>query len=104
MDSRPGMRDAVRRVQQQLVEAQAALAGETVQAEAGDGAVRVLMSGTQECRALTIAPELLAPAQAARLQALLVEAFNRALHESRLLAARRLGPLTASAGGEGAEA
>lgn len=104
MESGSGMREAVRRMQQQLVEARAALAAESVSAEAGGGVVRVVMSGTQECREIVLTPDVLAPEQAEQVQALLVEAVNRALHESRLLAARRLGPLTAGAEAEGSEA
>src|SRR3990170_428188 len=57
------------------------------------GAVRVVMSGTQECHRVVIDPELLAQGDAARLQDLVLLAVNQAIKDSQLLAARRLSPL-----------
>jgi nucleoid-associated protein EbfC len=88
-----GMAAQLRKLQKDLKEAQAALADETVEARAGGGGVRVVMSGTQECRAVTIAPELLGDDHAERLGDLLCLAVNQAIRDSQSLAARRLGPL-----------
>jgi nucleoid-associated protein EbfC len=88
-----GMAGQLRRLQEDLKAAQEALAGETVEASAGKGAVRVVMSGTQECRGVTIAPELLKEAEAEKVQDLLCLAVNQAIRDSQSLAARRLGPL-----------
>ncbi|MEW6566835.1 MAG: YbaB/EbfC family nucleoid-associated protein [Chloroflexota bacterium] len=89
----------VQRLQAQLVQAQAELAEETVEASAGGGAVRVVMSGTQECRSVTISPQLLCEEEAELLQDLVILAVNQAVQESRLLAARKLGPLSGPAAG-----
>ncbi len=82
------------RMQAELAQAQAELAEQTVEASAGGGAVRVLMSGTQECRSVSIAARLLREAEAETLQELVLLAVNQAIRDSQLLAARRLGPLS----------
>jgi nucleoid-associated protein EbfC len=83
----------LKRLQDTLRTAQAALAEETVEASSGGGAIRIVMTGTQECREIRIAPHLLVEAEAGRLQELLQLAVNQAIHDSQALAARRLGPL-----------
>ena len=88
-----GMAAQLRKLQKDLKEAQAALADETVEARAGGGAVRVVMSGTQECRAVTVDLEWLGENNAERLGELLCMAVNQAIRDSQSIAARRLGPL-----------
>lgn len=87
----PGPAD---RWQRELAQAQAELAQQMVEASAGQGAVRVVMSGTQECHRVVIDPDLLAQGDATRLQDLVLLAVNQAIKDSQLLAARRLSPLT----------
>ena len=82
------------RMQAELTRAQAELADQTIEASAGGGAVTVVMSGTQECRSITIDPGLLRSSDAAMVQDLVLLAVNQAIRDSQLLAARRLGPLT----------
>jgi hypothetical protein len=94
-----GLLDGLEKLQEQLRRAQAELEEQTVEATAGGGAVRVVMSGTQECRSIHISPEVLQGGDAEMLQDLILLAVNQAIHESRLLAARKLGPM---AGGMGA--
>jgi len=88
-----GMMAQLQRMQQQLAEAQEALADETVTASAGGGAIKVTMTGDQKCREVIIDPALLEDADAEMLQDLVLSAVNLALDESRELAAQRLGPL-----------
>lgn len=88
-----GMMAQLQRMQQQLAEAQAALAEETVTATAGGGAIKVTMTGDQKCREVVIDPTLLEDADAEMLQDLVLSAVNLALDQSRELAAQRLGPL-----------
>jgi hypothetical protein len=89
-----GMLQQFQRLQQQLAEAQAKLAEETVTATAGGGAVKVTVTGDQKCKAVEISPELVKEADAEMLQDLVLAAVNLALDQSRELAAERLGPLT----------
>jgi DNA-binding YbaB/EbfC family protein len=88
-----GMLQQLQRMQQQLADAQAKLAEETVTATAGGGAIKVTMTGDQKCREVLIEPELLKDADAEMLQDLVLSAVNLALEQSRELAAQRLGPL-----------
>src|SRR3989337_2047100 len=86
-----GMAAQLKRLQEDLKAAQASLEDETVEASAGRGAVKVVMSGTQECRQITITSDLLPDDEAAKLQDLLCLAVNQAIRDSQSLAARRLG-------------
>jgi DNA-binding YbaB/EbfC family protein len=94
----PGRRDEVmaqlQKMQSELARAQSDLDEQTIEASAGGGAVKVVMSGTQECRSVTIAPSLLETGDVSMLQDLVMLAVNQAIQDSQLLAARRLGPLT----------
>jgi DNA-binding YbaB/EbfC family protein len=80
-------------MQQQLAEAQAKLAEETVTATAGGGAIKVTMTGDQKCRSVEINSEFLKDMDAEMLQDLVLSAVNMALDQSRALAEQRLGPL-----------
>jgi len=77
-----GMMQHIQRLQQQLAEAQAQLAEETVTGTTGGGAVRITMTGDQKCRSVKVSAQLL------------LSAVNQALEQSRALASERLGPLT----------
>lgn len=89
-----GMMQQIQRLQQQLTEAQARLAEESVTATAGGGAIKVTMTGDQKCKSVEISAELLKEADAEMLQDLVLSAVNLALEQSRDLASQRLGPLT----------
>jgi DNA-binding YbaB/EbfC family protein len=93
-----GMAAQLRRLQEELKSVRAELAEQTVEASAGGGAVRVVMTGTQECREIHIAPPLLREPDASRLPDLLRLAINQAIQDSQAMAARRLGPLAGGLG------
>ena len=63
-----GMMQQLQRMQQQLAEAQAALAEETVTATAGGGAIKVTMTGDQKCVNVEIDPDFLKDMDAEMLQ------------------------------------
>jgi hypothetical protein len=88
-----GMMQQLQKLQEQMEQAQAQLAEETVTASAGGGAVSVTVTGDQRCKAVTIDPELLKEGDVEILQDLILTAFNAALDQSRQMAADRLGPL-----------
>lgn len=95
----PGdMMAQMQELQQQLVQTQQELAEEMVEASAGGGAVRVIMTGTQECHQVIIDESLVTDADVEMLQDLVLLAVNQAIHDSQALAARRLGPLTGGLG------
>jgi DNA-binding YbaB/EbfC family protein len=91
-----GMMQQIQRMQQQLADAQAKLAEETVSATAGGGAIKVTMTGDQKCKSVEISTDLLRDADAEMLQDLVLSAVNLALDQSRELASQRLGPLAGS--------
>jgi len=88
------MMQQIQRLQQQLADAQAKLAEETVTASVGGGAIKISMTGDQKCKSVEISADLLKNADAEMLQDLVLSAVNMALDQSRDLAAQRLGPLT----------
>ncbi len=88
-----GMMAQLQKMQEQLAEAQAKLAEETVTATAGGGAIKVVMTGDQKCRSVEINPDLLKEADAEMLQDLVLSAVNMALDQSRELQQKMLGPL-----------
>ncbi len=88
-----GMMAQLQKMQQQLADAQAQLAEETVTSTVGGGAVKVTMTGDQKCKSVEINPDLLKDSDAEMLQDLVLSAVNMALDQSRALAEQRLGPL-----------
>jgi nucleoid-associated protein EbfC len=88
-----GMMNQLQKLQEQLAQAQAQLAEETVSASAGGGVVEVTVTGDQRCTAIKIDPDVLQDADVEMLQDLFLTAFNAALDKSREMAAQRLGPL-----------
>ena len=88
-----GMMSQIKKLQEQMEQAQAQLADETVTATVGGGAVKVVMTGDQHCKGITIDPDLLKDADAEMLQDLILSGVNMALDQSRQLASDRLGPL-----------
>lgn len=93
MNNPMGMMGQIQKLQEQLQEAQARLAEETVTVTAGGGAVKITVTGDQRVVALEIDPELLKDADVEMLQDLLLAAVNSGLDKSRDLASERLGPL-----------
>jgi nucleoid-associated protein EbfC len=87
------MMGQLQKLQEQIQLTQAQLAEETVTASAGGGAIKIVMTGDQNCRGVEIDPEILKDADVEMLQDLILAAFNSALEASRKLAADRLGPL-----------
>ena len=88
-----GMMQQLQRLQQQMAEAQEKLAQETVSATAGGGAVKVTMTGDQQCKSVEIDPGLLKDTDAEMLQDLVLTAVNLALEKSRELQQQVMGPL-----------
>jgi hypothetical protein len=89
-----GMMQQIQKLQEQLQQAQEALAQETVEYSAGGGAIKVVMTGDQRCQSVTIDPALLEENDPEMLQDLILTAVNGALGASRALASERLGPLS----------
>ena len=87
------MMGQLQKLQEQVEQAQAQLAEETVSATAGGGAVKITVTGDQKCRSVEIDPEVLQDADAEMIGDMILTAFNSALEKSREMAAEKLGPL-----------
>jgi len=96
-----GMMAQFQQMQEQMAQAQAELAEETVTATVGGGVISVTMTGDQVCKSVEILPELLEDADAEMLQDLITSGVNAALEQSRELAAQRMNPFTDMLGGLG---
>jgi DNA-binding YbaB/EbfC family protein len=88
-------------VQQQLMEAQEALANAEVQGQAGGGLVQVTMKGSGEVIGVAIDPKVVDPDDIETLQDLVVGAVKDAAQQVTLLAQSKLGPLASGLGGLG---
>lgn len=88
-----GMMQQIQKLQQQMEQAQAKLAEETVTVTTGGGAIKVVMTGDQKCKSVEISPELLKDADAEMLQDMVLSAVNMALDQSRDLQQKLMGPL-----------
>ncbi len=91
----------IQQMQEQMAQAQAELAEETVTATVGGGVISITMSGDQVCKAVEIAPELLEDADPEMLQDLFQSGVNAALDKSRELAAEKMAPFSNMLGGLG---
>ncbi len=85
---------AMRQMQEQLAKIQEQLASETVEATAGGGAVRVVMTGQQQVKEVVLDPAAVDPEDLEILQDMIVAAVNEAMTRSQELAAKRLSVLT----------
>ena len=68
--------------QQQMNEGKQKLANKTVDGDAGDGAVKVTVTGNREVKMISIDNQLLSPERKEELEDLLITALNRALQNA----------------------
>ena len=80
-------------LQNQMAQAEAALADATVTATVGGGAVTVEMSGTQELLSIKIEPEVVDPEDVEMLQDLIMAAFKEAQERSQQIVSDKFGPV-----------
>ena len=81
-----------------MAQAQEELREKTLEATAGGGAVRVVITGAQELRAIEIDRDAVDPAEVEMLQDLILTAVNDAIARSKELERERMGAI---AGGMG---
>ena len=86
-------------MQQEMGRIQAELAETEVEGSAGGGAVKAVVTGTQQLRSVTIDPSAVDPEDVEMLQDLVTAAVNEALDASRKLAERKMGGITGGLGG-----
>ena len=84
----------VQKMQQDMVAAQEQLKNETVEASAGGGMVKVVVSGDLEVKSITISPDAIDPEDPELLQDMVLAAVNEGLRSAQELAANKMGGLT----------
>ena len=95
------MMKQVQKMQADMMAAQEKLKGERVEASAGGGMVKVVVSGDLEVKEITIQPDAIDPEDPELLQDLVLAAVNEGLRAAQELAASKLGGVTGGAGGLG---
>ncbi|MGI6588048.1 MAG: YbaB/EbfC family nucleoid-associated protein [Peptococcia bacterium] len=88
------MMKQVQKMQANMVKMQDALGEMTVEATAGGGVVKIVMSGKQEVKEIVLEPEILNPEESEMVQDLLIAAFNEALRKSQDLATEQMSKAT----------
>lgn len=97
----PNMNELMQQVQQmqtQMAQAQEDLKGETVEASAGGGMVKVTMAGDMAVREITISPDAIDPEDPELLQDMVTAAVNEAIRSAQELASTKLGGITGGMG------
>ena len=88
------MLQQVQKMQQDMMAAQEQLKNETVEASAGGGMVKVVVSGDLEVKAITIDADAIDPEDPELLQDMVLAAVNEGLRSAQELAANKMGGLT----------
>ena len=88
------MLQQVQKMQQDMVAAQEQLKNETVEASAGGGMVKVVVSGDLEVKSITISPDAIDPDDPELLQDMVLAAVNEGLRSAQELAANKMCGLT----------
>lgn len=96
----PGnMMAQMQQMQQQMAEAQNALADETVTVTAGGGAISIEITGHQRIKSIKIDPEVVDPEDVDLLQDMLMAGINAAIEQSQAMSAERMEGITGNMGG-----
>jgi nucleoid-associated protein EbfC len=88
------MLQQVQKMQQDMVAAQEQLKNETVEASAGGGMVKVVVSGDLEVKSIAIDAAAIDPDDPELLQDMVLAAVNEGLRSAQELAANKMGGLT----------
>jgi len=88
------MLQQVQKMQQDMVAAQEQLKNETVEASAGGGMVKVVVSGDLEVKSITISADAIDPDDPELLQDMVLAAVNEGLRSAQELAASKMSGLS----------
>ncbi len=88
------MRSQLQSLQKQMQEQQEKIAATEVTASVGGGAIKIVMTGDQVCKSVTIDPELLQDADVEMLQDLLLSGINSAVEQSKKVQEDQMGSVT----------
>ena len=86
------------KMQADMLAAQEKLKDERVEASAGGGMVKVVMTGDLELKSLQIDPDAVDPEDVEMLQDMVMAAVNEAMNSSQELANKKLGGVTGGLG------
>jgi nucleoid-associated protein EbfC len=89
------------KMQQDMAAAQEALKEETVEASAGGGMVKVVVTGDLDIKSITIDPQAVDPEDVELLQDMVLAAVNEGLRSAQELAASKMGGIAGGLGGLG---
>jgi nucleoid-associated protein EbfC len=96
-----GMLKQLQKMQQDMQEAQEALANETVEVSVGGGAVTIVITGHQRVQSITLNQAMIDTSDDEwlnDLQDMLVVAVNQAIEQSQTMAAQRMEAITGGLG------
>ena len=93
-----GAQNALQALQQKMLETQEALGNELVEVTAGGGAIKVVISGRQELKSISISPDVMNAGDVEMLQDLILAAVNEALAKSQELASQKMSAVTGGLG------
>lgn len=88
------MMKQAQKMQAKMAEIQEQLKSETLEASAGGGMVRVVITGDMQIRELHIDPAAVDPDDVEMLQDMVAAAVNEAIRSAQELASRRMGEIT----------
>ena len=91
----------MQKMQGEMARMQEELAQQEIEATAGGGMVKAVVTGAQELKRVEINPEAVDPDDVELLQDMVVAAVNEALRQSQEAAAQKMGALTGGLGGLG---
>jgi hypothetical protein len=89
------------KMQQEMVEAQEKLKDERVEASAGGGMVKVVMTGDLELKSLAIDPDAVDPEDVEMLQDMVLAAVNEGIRAAQERAESKMGGIAGGLGGGG---
>lgn len=89
-----GMLEQAQKMQQSLMEIQEKLGEELVEGNAGNGAVKVVMTGKHEVKDIKVDPAAVDPDDLEMLEDMLVAAVNNAIEAANQHAAERMNAVT----------
>jgi DNA-binding YbaB/EbfC family protein len=92
------MMKQMQKMQAEMGRIQEELSQQEIEATAGGGMVKAVVSGQQELKRVEINPDAVDPDDVELLQDMVVAAVNEALRQSQELAAKKMGALTGGLG------
>ncbi|HET9124660.1 MAG TPA: YbaB/EbfC family nucleoid-associated protein [Solirubrobacteraceae bacterium] len=104
MPPQPNMQQLLKqaqKMQEDMLAAQESLKDETVEASAGGGMVKVVVTGDLVLKSITVDPQAVDPEDVELLQDMVLAAVNEGLRSAQDLAASKMGGIAGGMGGLG---